>query len=168
MIYPGREYIEINQKAIPCYNISAKPKHGKIRLFTEDKNSQPPITEHQDTSGLILTAAYDVDIPAKSRRLVYTGLKCEIPTGTVGWVTGLSGLAISKMIDVTPMILDTSYHGQISLIVHNHNDKTYTLKAGDRIVVLTFGLQSTAQIDLPKTQSVTPKIHLKKNGSIHK
>ena len=70
------------------------------------------------------------------------------------------------MIDIAPMILDTSYHGKINLTVHNQNDKTYTLKAGDRIAVLTFGLQSTAQIDKPKTQSATQKIHLNKNRSI--
>ena len=63
VIYQGREYTEINQKAIPCHNISDKSKHGKIRHFADDKNSLRTITEHQDTSGLTYTSESFVKLP---------------------------------------------------------------------------------------------------------
>ena len=55
------------------------------------------------------------------------------------------------------MTLDQSYAGQITLILHNHNDKTVTLEAGCRLATLTFGLKSSSEIQLTSSIKANTK-----------
>ena len=98
---------------------------------------------------------YNAETSGHARRQIYTGVQCKIPPGQIGWITGLPSLALTEMLDVIPMTLDQSYAGQITLILHNHNDKTVTLEAGCRLATLTFGLKSSSEIQL--TSSIKAK-----------
>ena len=153
IIYPGREYIVLKEKMIYCHHVAAKPTHDRIRLYSE----APEQLRHgfPDAIGQTLYSAYNVEIPAHARRQIYTGVQCKIPPGQIGWITGLPSLALTEMLDVIPMTLDQSYAGQVTLILHNHNDKTVTLEAGCRLPTLTFGLKSSSEIQL--TSSIKAK-----------
>ena len=123
-IYPGREYIVLKEKMIYCHHVAEKPTHDRIWLHSEAREQ----LRHgfSDAIGQTLCSAYNVEIPAYARRQIWTLVQCKISPREIGWITGLPSLVLTEMLDVVPMTLDQSYAGQITLILHNHNDKAVT------------------------------------------
>lgn len=78
----------------------------------------------------------------------YTGVKWKIPPGQIGSIRGLPSLAVTQMLNVTPMTLDQSYPEQIILILPNYSDKMMTIEASYRLATLALLLQSWSEIQL--------------------
>lgn len=69
------------------------------------------------------------------QELIPTGYYLEIPEGTFGMITPRSGLAAKYGISITnsPGILDSSYRGELKVILINLGDKPFEINNGDRI-----------------------------------
>jgi len=91
-----------------------------------------PIRANASDAGLDLFALDDLTIPVKEWRLVRTGIKIALPTGTVGLVWDKSGLA-SKGLHLLAGVIDEGYRGEILVNVLNLNQKDYKLSAGQKI-----------------------------------
>lgn len=79
-----------------------------------------------------------IDIPAHSRRLIGTGLCVACPAGFELQVRPRSGLALKHGITVlnTPGTVDSSYRGEIGVLLFNSSDESFRVVAGDRIAQL--------------------------------
>lgn len=79
-----------------------------------------------------------IDIPAHSRRLIGTGLRVACPAGYELQVRPRSGLALKHGITVlnTPGTVDSSYRGEIGVLLFNSSDESFRVVAGDRIAQL--------------------------------
>lgn len=69
---------------------------------------------------------------------VSTGVAVELPKGTFGAIYARSGLGIKH--GIVPAncvgIIDEDYRGEIVVALHNHSDKPFIFKFGDRIAQL--------------------------------
>ena len=86
-------------------------------------------------------AAADVVVEPGARALVPTGLKMAIPRGWEGQVRPKSGLALKHGISVlnTPGTVDSSYRGEVGVIVINHDPRAaYAIKKGEKIAQMVF------------------------------
>ncbi len=92
-----------------------------------------PYYAHDGDAGADLTASETMVIPAKSRSLVGTGIRLEIPEGHVGLIWPRSGLAIKKGIDCGAGVIDSCYRGEIKVLLFNHSDTEFQIEPGDRI-----------------------------------
>ncbi|MEK6882835.1 MAG: dUTP diphosphatase [Nanoarchaeota archaeon] len=110
-------------------------------------------TKNQGDAGYDLYAIEDLIIPAGCRSLVRTGLAIEIPESYYGKIAPRSGLAYKKGIDVMAGIIDSTYRGEIGVILINLNiyslvksfvqksplealfgaDEDFRIKPGDKI-----------------------------------
>ena len=109
---------------IPCHSVQMKTNYGKIQIVRESIAVQPSREEiHQ--AGYMLYAANDVYTPAQERRIIHTGVKVKLPEGVIGWITGLVSLSIHYAIDISTMVIDSSFSGQVSLVVINNSKKTF-------------------------------------------
>ena len=106
-IFPGKKYIEIQPKTIPCELITTLSADSKIRIATHEEVNAGLQKDYSDQVSCTLTSKYKVEIPGTSRRMIYTGISNRLQAGTVAWVTGLHSLALEKMIDVVPIMLDS-------------------------------------------------------------
>lgn len=83
-------------------------------------------------------AAYDLHasiagyVPARSTVRAALGLKFEIPDGFFGKIETRSSMA-AKGIHVTGGVIDSSYRGEVHVVLNNHTDHDYPFYAGDRI-----------------------------------
>ena len=79
-----------------------------------------------------------IDIPAHSRRLIGTRLRVACPAGFELQVRPRSGLALKHGITVlnTPGTVDSSYRGEIGVLLFNSSDEPFRVVAGDRIAQL--------------------------------
>ena len=78
----------------------------------------------------------DTTIEPNSTEIVSTGIALEIPTGFEGIVRGRSGLA-SKGIHVHIGTIESSYRGDIGVIITNTTNKSFSINRGDRIAQFT-------------------------------
>lgn len=96
---------------------------------------------HEGDAGVDLRAAADVVVEPGARALVPTGLKMAIPRGWEGQVRPKSGLALKHGISVlnTPGTVDSSYRGEVGVIVINHDPRAaYAIKKGEKIAQMVF------------------------------
>ena len=79
-----------------------------------------------------------VDIPAGGRRLIHTNIYAACPKGYELQVRPRSGLALKHGITVlnTPGTIDSSYRGEVGVILINHGTESFRVFAGDRIAQL--------------------------------
>lgn len=76
-------------------------------------------------------------LPGKTLK-VGTGIAVELPKGTFGAIYARSSLGINH--GIVPAncvgIIDEDYRGEIVVALHNHSDKPFVFKFGDRIAQL--------------------------------
>jgi dUTP pyrophosphatase len=89
-------------------------------------------------AGYDLRATERVSIPQDGRRLVGTGIAIALPPGVAGLVTPRSGLAAEHGLTLlnAPGLIDPNYRGEIKVILHNTDERRYTVEIGDRIAQL--------------------------------
>ncbi|GLU04421.1 hypothetical protein SLE2022_215710 [Rubroshorea leprosula] len=88
------------------------------------------------SAGYDLSSATDTKVPARGKALVPTDLSISIPEGTYARVAPRSGLAWKHSIDVGAGVIDADYRGPVGVILFNHSDVDFEVKAGDRIAQL--------------------------------
>lgn len=101
-------------------------------------NATVPTYGSSCAAGLDLHSSIDFDILPKTRKLISTGI-------SISWngdneneyymrIAPRSGLSVKNNIDIGAGVVDYDYRGEIFVcFINNDNDKTYTIKKGDRI-----------------------------------
>lgn len=97
-----------------------------------------PVRFYVGDAGYDLFANENTIIPSKGVGLVHTGLYLAIPSGYVGDVRSRSGLALKSQVFVlnSPGTIDTSYRGEIGVILYNLGNKDFCVSKGDRVAQL--------------------------------
>lgn len=117
-----------------------------VRFKKLDQRAVLPAYAESDAAGMDIVALLVSDplFPGEhtlfpgDRALIPTGVAIEIPRGYLGDVRPRSGLAIKHGITVlnAPGTIDSSFRGEIKVILHNASNEPYTVKTGDRIAQL--------------------------------
>lgn len=94
-----------------------------------------PFYGSEEAAGIDLRALGEGRLEGGARKLVRTGLSMALPKGTFGMIAPRSGLALKHGITVlnAPGTIDSDYRGDIGVILHNTDPKTFYWEAGDRI-----------------------------------
>lgn len=117
-------------------------------VVLENKNAQIPQRATLGSVGYDLKSVEDVIIPAHGRKLVNTGIKIQVPSGTYGRIAPRSGLANKNGIDIGAGVIDPDYQGEVKVVMFNHDDKDFKINIGDRIAQLIFEKVATPFINV--------------------
>lgn len=92
-----------------------------MRIVTDDPRLEPRRAS-TGAAGFDLSAAEETVLPVGGRRLVPTGVRLQLPDGSVGLITPRSGWALRYGISVlnAPGTIDADYRGEIGVILQNH------------------------------------------------
>ena len=97
-------------------------------------------------------------MPGKTLK-VGTGIAVELPKETFGAIYARSGLGIKH--GIVPAncvgIIDEDYRGEIVVALHNHSDKPFVFKFGDRIAQLVIQPYIAADINVVDELSDTER-----------
>jgi dUTP pyrophosphatase len=74
------------------------------------------------------------------------------PAGTYGRIAPRSGLAWKNSIDVGAGVIDEDYRGNVGVILFNHGDKDFDIKAGDRVAQVRLRTRTPACTHLQKRE----------------
>lgn len=129
-----------------CFDVKAYINCGVREYFSidENNNNQKINSLSGDERSIILQA--------KSRMIVPTGLKLDIPTGFDIHVFSRSGLPIKSGIMVMNGVgvVDTDYKGELGVILYNSTNRDFVIKHGDRIAQISMTEKiAVAIIDVP-------------------
>jgi dUTP pyrophosphatase len=110
-------------------------------------------------AGLDLSAALDqpIEIAARQRTAIPTGLAIKLPDGYEAQVRPRSGLARDHGITLvnSPGTIDSDYTGEIVVLVINHGDRAVRIEPGQRIAQLVIAPVVQAELvevsELPAT-----------------
>ena len=107
----------------------------KLLIKKINSNATIPIYQSEGAAGFDLYAIEDAFIKAKQYCLIGTGLALQIPNGFEVQIRPRSGLALKYGITVlnAPGTIDSDYRDELKIILINHSQKDYQIKAGDRI-----------------------------------
>jgi dUTP pyrophosphatase len=92
--------------------------------------------EHYYDAGLDIAALEDTTIPARGRAMVSTGVTLAVPEGSVGLLWSRSGMSAKHGIECGAGCIDSTYRGEVKVVLYNHTDEDYQVKRGDRIAQL--------------------------------
>lgn len=96
-------------------------------------NGRIPERASQGAAGYDVFSAIDGKVLARSKALIPTDIAVAIPQGFYGRIAPRSGLAVKHSIDVGGGVIDSDYRGNVGIVLFNHSDVDFTIKAGDRI-----------------------------------
>lgn len=89
----------------------------------------------EGSSGFDIRANHDAIVYPNDVKLIKTGFFIEMPKGTELQVRSRSGLALKKKIIVlnSPGTVDSSYRGEVGVILKNDSSEPFEIFRGDRI-----------------------------------
>lgn len=105
-----------------------------LKVVKLEKEAKVPARSNPTDAGADLFSTESVMIHPGERKTVGTGIAMEIPEGFYGRVAPRSGLASKHGVDVLAGVVDSSYRGEIKVVLLNtdrHN--TFHVEKGDRI-----------------------------------
>lgn len=111
-----------------------------------------PAYQTTHAAGLDLLAAVPDDTPLimqpGQRALVPTGLMIAVPAGFEAQVRPRSGLALKHGVTVlnAPGTVDADYRGEVSVLLINHGDASFTIRRGERIAQLVIAAVAQAHL----------------------
>lgn len=110
----------------------------KINIKLLNEKSKIP-TKNPGDAGYDLYASEDAIIKPMERRLIKTGISLEIPSGYYGHISDRSGMAYKKGAHCLGKIVDSTYRGDIGIIILNTDMyEQIKISAGDRVAQMVF------------------------------
>lgn len=106
----------------------------KVKVVLDD-GAYMPEKAHNADAGFDLRTPSKVVIPAKSSRIIPTGVHVQIPYGYVGFLQSKSGLNVKNGI-LSDGTIDSGYTGSIVAKLYNHGNREKVFENGDKITQL--------------------------------
>lgn len=116
-------------------------KEANLKIVNRSKNPLPSYA-HIGDSGMDIKANIDAEIKLHpfERRLIPTGIYVDVPEGYEIQVRPRSGMALTRGLTVlnTPGTIDSSYIGEVGVIIINLSSEVQTILPGEKIAQLVF------------------------------
>lgn len=105
----------------------------EIKIKRLSKKAILPKYAHKGDAGMDLFTAGEKILKSGEWYGFPLGFVMEIPEGYVGLVWDKSGLASKFGLHVLAGVIDSSYRGEIKIVVYNLGQKPYKFRKGDKV-----------------------------------
>ncbi len=102
-----------------------------VKLFRP--YAKVPHYAYPTDTGADLFTCEDTVIGPGQTIAVSTGIKMEFPEGWAGKILEKSGLAYKRGIQIMGGVIDSSYRGEVTVIVHNLSNQSVVFDRGDKV-----------------------------------
>lgn len=154
--FNGTMAVKKNETVVTVRKQSINEKLNEPVTVCIKNEGKQPLPEYSDNgcAGMDLRADIEerVILGPGQRTLIPTGLHIALPKGFEAQVRPRSGLALKKGITVlnTPGTIDSSYRGNIGVILINHSEDPFIINPGDRIaqlVITRYSIVNWREVD---------------------
>jgi dUTP pyrophosphatase len=105
----------------------------KIKKLRDD--AKLPTRAHHDDAGIDLYACGEHTVLPRTTVMIPIGVAFEIEEGNVGLIWDKSSIG-SKSLKTLGGVIDAGYRGEVSIMVHNLGDTSYTFEHGHKVAQL--------------------------------
>jgi dUTP pyrophosphatase len=135
----------LNYLVDKLYSILNNKVTFKVKLL--DYDARIPFKSYPGSAGYDIFSIDSVTIAPGSRLLIRTGISLEVPEYYYIRVAPRSGLSV-RGIDVGAGVIDSSYRGEIKVLLINNSKEFYNVQEGDRIAQLIMERCGNAEISV--------------------
>ncbi len=127
----------------------------KIKIKKIHSDAIIPSYAHKGDSGMDIYSIENFELGILERKLTKVGLSFEIPLGYEIQTRPKSGLAIKYGITLvnTPGTIDSSYRGELGIILINTSKEIYYVKKGEKIAQIV--LQKVEEIEFEEVENIS-------------
>ena len=108
-----------------------------VKYFEESESARQPVHATVGSAGYDLFAAQAMTLFPNSCESVSLDCIWEIPKGYYGKIYPHSNL-VKKMITAGAGLIDADYRGIVEMLIVNHSEVAFTVRAGDRVAQVVF------------------------------
>lgn len=119
----------------------------KINVVRMHKDAIIPKFSHVEDAAADIYSSENILIPAHEHIKVKTGITMAIPYPYQGFIWDRSGLASRFGLHILGGVVDSSYRGEIRVIILNTSDEHYFVYKGDRIAQIVFHKTETPEFE---------------------
>jgi len=127
------------------YTFINKSVQFRVKLLNDD--AIVPFKADPGCAGYDVFSSQDVLIAKGKRELVPLGIAVQVPEYYYLRVAPRSGLSV-KGIDIGAGVIDSSYRGEVKVLVINNTDDDFIVLEGDKIAQLIMERCANAEIDI--------------------
>ena len=102
-------------------------------MIEKTRDVSTPRYSHEGDAGLDLCSAEDVVLEPMQRRVISTGIKVALPKGYVGLIWDRSGLASRSSLHCLAGVVDSSYRGEVGVVMINLGKQPFKIEKNMRI-----------------------------------
>lgn len=121
----------------------------KIEIKKINPEAKTPIYAIKNDAGMELYSIEDLIVEPGKILACGTGIMVAIPVGYVGLIWDKSGIAFKGGIKTMGGVIDSSYRGEVKVILTNLSDKNYTINKGDKIAQMLI-----QKVEIPNIEEV--------------
>jgi dUTP pyrophosphatase len=112
-----------------------------------------PAYAHEGDAGLDLRSTDDAILVPGEKKILGTGLAFEIPEGHAGLIWDRSGLAVKHGIHTLAGVIDSTYRGEIRIVLVNLGKEEFHVKKGERVAQMI--IQPVVQTKIEETEDIS-------------
>ncbi len=130
----------------------------KIKIKKINENAKVPNYAHQGDAGLDFYSAEENYILKPGERKGFsTGIKMEIPNKYVGLIWDKSGLAAKYGMKMMAGVIDSTYRGEVIVVLINLGNKEYLVEKNAKIAQMLIQKIEKAEIEIVKSLDITKR-----------
>lgn len=111
--------------------------HPQLFIKLEVEAAKMPSYGSEYAAGMDITSCEKVTVPSHGRALVSTGFSVSMDPSIMDKyylrIAPRSGLAVKSGLTTGAGVIDSDYRGIVKVLLFNHGDEDYEVRAGDRI-----------------------------------
>lgn len=106
-----------------------------VKVFRLNSNAKLPEYAHPTDAGADIFASEETTINSGETKLIKTGLAIAVPAGYEVQIRPRSGLSLKTGLRIANSVgtIDSSYRGEVCVIITNTGSEPYTIKVNDKI-----------------------------------
>lgn len=131
-----------------------------VQIVRLDKSLTLPFYAHEGDAGIDLRSAVDEVIKPNETKTIPTGIKMAIPENYVGLIWDKSGYASKNSIKTMAGVVDSSYRGEIKVVLINLGKEDFVIKKDMKIAQIL--IQPIVRANIVEKQELE---ETKRNGS---
>ena len=118
---------------------NSNSKYITVKYFAESEYAKEPYQASKDAAAYDLFAGETKTLLPKSTDAISLDLRWAIPSGFYGNVFPRSAILKEHFVTIDAGVIDSDFRRIIQvLLVNNHHEKTFTVRAEDRIAQVVF------------------------------
>jgi dUTP pyrophosphatase len=128
-----------------------------IKIKKLHPEAKLPQYANPNDAGMDFYANETIIINPNDRKLISTGISLAIPHGYVGLIWDKSGIASKHGIKTMAGVVDSSYRGEIKVLLHNLSENNYVVEKGNKIAQMLIQPVEQRQIKEVETLEETER-----------